>query len=129
MELHAFFNKMATHPPVDTIHIAIHDGVAQGLWGPIMIQNLTSNVSVWDILSGIYAYFQTPVSSNEQDYLKELDETNHTLLLDAASKRGAFTIFDIKRIDSLGDQRRFWGLWITNKGQDGWHLNLGLRGP
>jgi hypothetical protein len=120
---------MATNPAVDKIHIAIHDGLAQRLWGSIIIQNQTNNVSVWDILYGIYAYFQAPITQQDLNHLQTLDQSNYTNLLDAARRRGEETPGEIRRVDSLGDQRRFWGLWITNKGEEGWHLNLGLKGP
>ena len=127
--LQAQFHKMATAPAVDSIYIAIHDGLAQRIWGSITIRNPTNKVSVWDILHGIYMFFQVPVTQQDLDYFHTLDQSNHTILLNAAHRRGSQTPGEIKRVDSLGDQRRFWGLWITNKGQEGWHLNLGLKGP
>jgi hypothetical protein len=125
INLQAQFNKMATNPPVDKLYIMIHDGTAQRIWGNIVIQN-QNNISVWDVLYGIYAYFQTPITTQELAYLETLDESNHTNLIEAARRRGASSPI---RVDSLWDQRRFWGLWITNRAQEGWFLNLGLTGP
>lgn len=119
---------MATNPSVGEIHIAIHDGLAQRIWGYILIRNQTNRISVWDVLYGIYAYFQTPITQQDLDYLQTLNQENHNVLLDAARKRGESSN-ELKRVDSLGDQRMFWGLWISNTGQDGWYLNLGLKGP
>ena len=128
INIQAQFNKMATHPAVVELHISIHDGLSQAIWGHIVIKNQTSKVSVWDVLYGIYAYFQMPITQQDLDYLQTLDQSNHTILLDAARKRGE-TSGHMKRIDTLGDRRRFWGLWISNRGQEGWHLNLGLKAP
>jgi hypothetical protein len=128
INLQAQFTKMATNPSVGEIHIAIHDGLAQRIWGYILIRNQTNRISVWDVLYGIYAYFQTPITQQDLDYLQTLNQENHNVLLDAARKRGESSN-ELKRVDSLGDQRMFWGLWISNTGQDGWYLNLGLKGP
>jgi len=128
VNLHAHFNKMATNPAVDKIHVMIHDGLAQRIWGDMIIQN-QNKVSVWDILYGIYAYFQTPITQQELEYLQRLDRSNHSILLDAARSRSSVAPGEIKRVDSLGGQRRFWGIWITDRRQEGWCLNLGLKCP
>lgn len=128
------FNENATSPPVNAIQIAIHDSITQNVWGGIKVEN-ADKVRVWDVLNAIYEYFQANVSLDEIAHFQSLNDANHAILLDAASRRCATTpglpdwehTRGIRRVDVLGDQRKFWGLWITNNGAEGWHLNLGLR--
>ena len=127
LSLQAQFNKLATNPPTNVIRITVHDGLAQRIWGSIDIRKPMA-VTVWDILSGIYEYFQTPTSQRELEYIHTLDQSNYGRLWEASRNRGAESPDDIRRVDSLGDTRRFWGLWITDQGERGWYLNLGLKG-
>ena len=132
--LQSQFNEKATTPAVDEIHIALPDGIVQHIWGPITVTNPRQKVLVWDILHAIYEYFQKPVTQEELTFLQNLDASNHATLLDALHRRCAATPglpeFELsrspRRVDALGDRRKFWGLWIKNNGDGGWHLNLGL---
>ena len=87
------------------------------------------------LFSAIYDFFQTQLTHREVDYLKNFNESNYDLLVDACRARCEVTpalhdferLQGLKRVDVLGDKRAFWGLWITvNDVTNSWHLNLGL---
>ena len=127
-------NQQAVVPATQEVHIAIQASYIQRLWGTIRVQT-KSTAAVWDILNAIYEYFQTPLKQSEVDYLQSLDPGNYDILVNACYARcnvtPALPGFEhsqgLKRVDLLGDQRAFWGLWVSvDEAANSWHLNLGL---
>ena len=87
------------------------------------------------LFSGIYEFFQIQLTQTEVGYIQSLDQRNYDILVKACHARcnvtpalpGFERTQGLKRIDILGDQRGFWGLWITfDDLSNCWHLNLGL---
>ncbi|KAI0783744.1 hypothetical protein C8Q75DRAFT_810546 [Abortiporus biennis] len=125
------FGEQATYPATDKL--LIYCPLMQDYWGPIVVKS--SNIVLEDVLYAIYEYFQTPLTRAEYDYLCDLNPGNQQKLHDALWQRsltsGNLTGFDIsqglKRVDCLGDNKVFWGLWVTYNFDNTFHLNVGLQ--
>lgn len=134
VNLRSQFNEKATIPAVDEIRITLHDEIVRRMWGPITVRNPRQQVLVWDVLHAIYDHLRKPITQEELSFLQSLDPSNHTIFLDALQRRCAATPSlseselsqGLRRVDALGDRRKFWGLWIKYNGDGSWHLNLGL---
>lgn len=115
------------------MHIVCDAGSISSFWGPIII-NSDSKINLYDVLLAIYDYFQTPLTQGEVDVISDLNPGNYELLRDAYIHRcrKAHGLFQyelkqgFKRVDCLGDNRAFWGTWITYNSNNTWQLNLGL---
>lgn len=134
-DLRDYFLIDATNPPQKEITVYFDNNHAQDLWGPIKVSNGGQDVLVWHVLTCIWEYFQTPIAPDELVALTEFDPANHAIILDAASRRCANTpglpswesTRGPRRIDMLGDDRKFWGFWISpDRSANGFHLNLGV---
>lgn len=128
------FGQPATVPATDKINIAVQSPYVQHLWGSIAV-TAASEVTVWDILSTIYEFFQTRLTQDEAALIRSLDRRNYDALVETYLARCRVTpalpgferLQGLKRIDTLGNHRGFWGLWITcDDLSNSWHLNLGL---
>jgi len=130
-------DDVATHPAVDRLVVACQVGVAERFWGHIDVKaSRSKGVTVWDVLNGIYEYFQKRVGRRELNRMKELlgDERLEEKMADAFYQRVCITPAlpgyelkeGLKRVDCLGDSCFFWGLYVSYNDDDTWQLNLGL---
>ncbi|KAF9786443.1 hypothetical protein BJ322DRAFT_1108292 [Thelephora terrestris] len=128
---------VATHPAVDRLAVACQVGVAEQFWGHIEIKaSRPKGVTVWDVLNGIFEYFQKRVGRRELSRMKELsgDERLEEKMADAFYQRiratpalpGYERKQGLKRVDCLGDECFFWGLYVSYNNDSTWQLNLGL---
>lgn len=126
--------EQAVVPAVQEIHIATQNPIVQQMWGNISLQTVSA-ATIWDLLHAIYEYFQTPLTYAEVGYLQSLDPNNYDVLVAAWRARcnvtpslpGFEAAQGLKRADLLGDQRAFWGMWVSiDDAQNSWYLNLGL---
>lgn len=129
------FDENATIPTSGDLYISVDNPVAARLWGYITIKNTNGGVNVWEVLNAIYEHFSEPITREDLDYLQNLDPMNHAIILEVARSRinappGSTPAFfgtrGMKRVDILGDKRRFWGLWVTQT-VDGWYLNVSFK--
>ncbi|KAF7967802.1 hypothetical protein HWV62_15062 [Athelia sp. TMB] len=133
--LQAMFDEDATIPMVKSVWMAIDNPITTERWGNIEVKNDQDAISVWDILNAIYEYFNEPITRRDLDYLQRLDSSNHAMILEAARARvngqpGSTPAFlgtrGMKRVDALGDMRKFWGMWVVTE-DGGWHLKVALK--
>ena len=130
-------DNIATYPAVARLVVACQVGVAQQLWGHVEVKaSRPSGVTVWDVLNGIFEYFQKRVGRRELDRMKEMlgDEQLEVKMADAFYQRILVTPAlpgyelkeGLKRVDCLGDACFFWGLYMSYNDDSTWQLNLGL---
>ena len=130
-------DDLATHPAVDRLVVACQVGVAENFWGHIEVKaSRPKGVTVWDVFSGIFEYFQKRVGKRELKRMKEMsgDERLEEKLTDAFYQRirttpalpGYELKGGLKRVDCLGDGCFFWGLYVSYNNDNTWQLNLGL---
>jgi len=127
------FGDQATYPGVETVRIHCDRGIAKDFWDPIVIEKGNA-VNVWDILNAIYEYYQIPMSEQEVQYVSSLHDDNYQKMTDACYRRCSKTPSlpgyelrqGIKRADCLGENTKFFGMWITHDADSNWHLDLGL---
>lgn len=130
-------DDIATHPAADRLVVACQVGVAQSLWGHIDVRaSGPKGVTVWDVLNGIYEYFQKRVGRRELNRMKEMvgDEQLEEKMASAFYQRVLITPAlpgyelkeGLKRVDCLGDACIFWGLYVSYNDDGTWQLNLGL---
>ncbi|OBZ67665.1 hypothetical protein A0H81_12226 [Grifola frondosa] len=111
-----YLDEQATNPPSDKILIICDIGMAQNMWGPIVVQK--SRITVWDVFLAIYEYFQKQMTRKEVDYLASLASGNLKSMEDACYKRclrapalpGYEWQQGMRRVDCLGDKTVFWVL-------------------
>lgn len=139
----AIHDEPATSPGFDRILVLCDVGLMSRLWGPIVIEGTRGNtVTIGDLLGGIHAFFQTPLTRAEVDHISSLGHDNYRLLVDAYRTRTtdprvrAGTGLSewewrqgLRRVDCLGDRRWWWGVWVTYNSNGTWQLNLGLVNP
>ncbi|KAJ3550642.1 hypothetical protein NM688_g5025 [Phlebia brevispora] len=126
------FKDDATWPPTNTMLIA-SDFILQEGWGPIAIQK-TKAIKVLDVLMAVYDYFQEQLSEEDVRHLRRLNPNNYRMLVDAYQQRCRRSLTlrgwerrqGLRRVDLLGDNRKWWGkgLWITYV-NGSWYCNLG----
>ncbi|KAI0092648.1 hypothetical protein BDY19DRAFT_903432 [Irpex rosettiformis] len=131
------FNETAVYPSSTVLHIYVdHHLATTAFWGPIVVKN-KKGISVYDVLQAVFDYFQTPLKQSEFSYLVNLDPENHAKMCDSFQQRclisrNQLPLFEreqgIRRIDTFGDKKRWWGVWITHKPGGTSYLNLGLVG-
>ena len=130
-------DDIATHPAVDRLMVVCQVGVAQELWGHINVNaSGPGGVTVWDVFSGIFEYFQKRVGRRELDRMKRMtgDEQLEEKMAGAFYQRILVTPAlpgyelkkGLKRVDCLGDACFFWGLYVSYNDDNSWQLNLGL---
>ena len=109
------FKDDALWPPSSTMVIAC-DFILQETWGPIHVQRGKA-ITVIDVLSDIYNYFQEPLTNLEVMRLAELHPDNYVNLVDAHRERcrrvpairGYERAQGLRRVDLFGDNRIWWG--------------------
>ena len=130
-------DNIATHPAVDRLVVACQVGVAQSLWGHIDVRaSGAKGVTVGDVFTGIYEYFQKRVGRRELNRMKEMlgDEQLEERMAGAFYQRVLITPAlpgyelkqGLKRVDCLDDACFFWGLYVSYNDDNTWQLNLGL---
>lgn len=115
VDITSAFKELATYPPTSTMLIA-SDFILQESWGPIVVKN-TKGVTFFDVLLAIYEYWQHQLSERDVRHLQKLNSQNYGLLVDAYhqrckrshSIRGWERSQGLRRIDLLGDNRKWWG--------------------
>ncbi|KIK18105.1 hypothetical protein PISMIDRAFT_31945, partial [Pisolithus microcarpus 441] len=138
-----------TFPASDRIVVSCDQiGVIGQLWGPIVIKRPGGrSITIHDLLTGIYAFFQRHLMRAEVERISALGEDNYRSLVDAyrwrTTERELGVLRDwewregMRRVDCLGEGRWWWGVWVTypyhddnidGDNSDGmpWRLNLGL---
>jgi len=134
ISLTSLFRQQATVPAIEEITISVQSRFFQRTWDSIVVKS-RSELTIWDILFGIYEFFQTQLTPGEVEHIQGIDPRNYDILSEACNVRRNTTpappgfehSLDLKRIDLLGDARGFWGLWVSfDEHSILWHLNLGL---
>lgn len=131
------FKEPITYPPVKRLVVRCNVGVAEALWGPIEVkQSGKKGVSILDVLTSIYDYFQVGVGRREVERMSYAlgDGEVYRKMTDAMFQRcittpalpGYEMRAGLKRVDCLGDATFFWGMYITYNDDLTWQLNLGL---
>lgn len=120
----ADFKQMGVHPPGMAIHIhLVHPSwpSMSAMWGPIIVSphGKENMVSVWDVLDTVYNYLQTQIDWTEYMKFAPLgtQDPNHERMHDAYVQRcrnaDSLEAYErkqgMRRIDCLGDQRRWNG--------------------
>lgn len=148
VDITSAFKEPATYPPTGTMLIA-SDFILQESWGPIVAKS-TKGVTFYDVLLAIYEYWQQQLTERDVAHLQRLDSQNYGLLVDAYhqrcrrshSIRGWERSQGLRRVDLLGDNRKWWGkcspryrrmflliswpgLWLSYGGNGTWYANLG----
>jgi len=100
-------------------------------WGPIMVEN--PKITIRDILDAIYDYFQKPLTRRDFRRICEspcnaarLTFAAHKRARDSYELRSVGLASGFKRVDALGDHRRFQGLRPVVFQDNTWKLFLGL---
>ncbi|KAH7908530.1 hypothetical protein BJ138DRAFT_1103428 [Hygrophoropsis aurantiaca] len=137
LSIDPILGEKATHPPVKKILIVCDIGFMSRFWGPISVER-SSDLKVWDVLTAIHDFFQTPLTLAEVQTIEGLSWGNGERLRQAFRKRvyennSGLSEYQwrqgLRRVDCLGDKKIFWGLWPTFNPDSTWHLNLGLISP
>ncbi|EKM59082.1 uncharacterized protein PHACADRAFT_249275 [Phanerochaete carnosa HHB-10118-sp] len=122
------FRQPALYPPHLDVHVTLGNvpvaAAVHARWGPIVVRcNAKGDVSVGDVLDGVYAYFQQPLYFEDmcafENWLGKGGDPNYEALLDAFRQRvkNSDNLSAVewnqgfKRIDMLGDNRRWCGLY------------------
>lgn len=126
----------ATSPASDKLFVLCDVSSINRFWGPIVIERPGGRVTIGDLLEGIYIFFQMHLSRAEVAYISSLGPEYYRLPLAAYQRRVAQRPSGvprdrdgrdgIRRVDCLGDGRRWWGAWVTHNPNGTWQLNLGL---
>ncbi|KAF7790839.1 hypothetical protein EIP86_001796 [Pleurotus ostreatoroseus] len=131
VDISAGFDEVATWPPTNVVLIA-SDFILQESWGPIVVRN-SKSVTFLDVLAAIYEYWQTPLTEKDVHNLQKSDPQNYRLMVDAYFQRckRSPSIREwemsqgLRRVDLFGDNRKWWGLWLSYGGNGTWYANLG----
>ncbi|OAX37011.1 hypothetical protein K503DRAFT_260469 [Rhizopogon vinicolor AM-OR11-026] len=123
----------ATDPPVSIIEIAIQGYPMAHPWNVIRVQR-TSTITVADVLTAVYNWLQTPLSQAEMDHIECISPASVEAVYSAFQERARTSpalhgwehIYGPRRIDCLGDTRRWIGLSYSPTGQ-GMQLVLDLQ--
>lgn len=142
--LKAKFNEVATNPPVDHVQIICPFGPEEpaGLGIPfpnIDIRKVSGDVTVGDILYGIYDFFNEPLSDDEVADVKRKLEGARSYIpwyesLEYSATQRARVSHEIgalkksgpyRRIDCMGSAQRFFsGMAVTYSQQGRWWMVL-----
>ncbi|KAI6044122.1 hypothetical protein EDC04DRAFT_460943 [Pisolithus marmoratus] len=129
-------HEPATSPASDGIFVRYDVGLISQLWGPTVIERPGGRVTIRDLLEGIYAFFQTHLTHAEVERISSLGRDNYRSLVDAYRRRTTQRQLGVlrdrewreglRRVDCLGDERWWWGAWVTYNSDGTWQLHLGL---
>lgn len=111
-------DQPATFPGSPELQIYVdHHLATTAFWGPILAKN-KKGVTVYDVLLAVFNYLQKPLRQEEYDYLVNLDPANSAKMRDSFQQRcllsrNQLPLFEmqqgIRRIDTFGDKKRWWG--------------------
>lgn len=129
---HALYSP-ATDPPVSIIEIAIQACSMAYLWNVVRVQRAGA-IRVTDILDAIYDWLQIPLTQAEMEHIERVSPASAEAILSAFYERSysspALCGWEYRhgprRIDCLGDVRRWMGLSYSRLGQ-GMQLVLNLQ--
>ncbi|KAI6011109.1 hypothetical protein EDC04DRAFT_2905651 [Pisolithus marmoratus] len=129
-------HEQVTSPASDRILVRYDVGSIYQLWGPIIVERPGGRVTIRDLLEGIYAFFQAPLTHAEVERISSLGQDNYRLLVDAYRRRTTQRQLGVlrdrewreglRRVDCLGDERWWWGARVTDNSDGTWQLHLGL---
>ena len=123
------FKEAAVYPPGMPMHLHLRHpawSYMYAKWGPIIVEcrRKDNKISVWDVLDAVHEYLQEPIGWEELLALAPHgnDDENCRRLLDSWDQRcrTADSLEDfergqgIKRIDVIGDERRWCGRYIIH---------------
>ncbi|KAG0703476.1 hypothetical protein DFH29DRAFT_440677 [Suillus ampliporus] len=122
-----------TDPPVSIIEIAIPACFMAYMWNVVRVQR-TGTITVRDVLDAIYEWLQTPLTRAEMEHIEHVSPTSVEAILRALHERASTSstlqgweyLQGPRRIDCLGDIRRWIGLSYSPTGQ-GMQLVLNLQ--
>ncbi|KAI0347547.1 hypothetical protein BDW22DRAFT_1481165 [Trametopsis cervina] len=130
------FPEQALFPAQQEIEVLVDHHLATAVfWGPIKIKN-ASGVTVFDVLIAVFDYFQKRLRREEYDYLVGLDVANAATMTDSYEQRciaakNNTPLWErdqgVRRIDTFGDNKGWWGMWLSYKSDGRYQLNLGLH--
>lgn len=123
----------ATDPPVSIIEITIQAGSMTHLWNIVRVQR-TGTIKVVDILNSIYEWLQIPLTEAEMEHIERVSPASVEAVLSAFHERSRTSpalrgweyLQGPRRIDCLGDVRKWMGLSYSPTGQ-GMQLVLNLQ--
>ncbi|KAG2156972.1 hypothetical protein DEU56DRAFT_905651 [Suillus clintonianus] len=126
-------NSPATDIPISIIEIAIPACPMAHMWNVVRVQR-TSAIKVQDILDAIYEWLQTPLTRAEMEHIEHVNPDSAEAVLWALQERASVSPTlhgweyrqGPRRIDCLGDVRRWIGLSYSPTGQ-GMQLVLNLQ--
>jgi hypothetical protein len=126
-------NAPVTDPPVSILEIAIQGCSMAHLWNVVRVQR-TGAIKVADILNDVYEWLQTPLTAAEMQHIERVSPDSVEAVLSAFHERAysspALRGWEYRqgprRIDCLGDVRRWMGLSYSPTGQ-GMQLVLNLE--
>ena len=112
----------ATNPPSGNISIMCSVGIMGTRWGPISISRKV--VTIWDVLDHVFEFLHTPLHPWEVYEIQRMQEamnlppharldTHSQIRLKRSSDISARPKVQYRRVDCLGEQRCFWGMWIS----------------
>jgi len=119
--------------PVSIIEIAIQACSMAHLWNSVRVER-TGGVRVTDILHAVYDWLQTPLTQAEMEHIERVSPASVDAILSAFYERAYWSpalhgweqLRGPRRIDCLGDVRRWMGLRYSPLGQ-GMQLVLNLQ--
>ncbi|KAG1765231.1 hypothetical protein EDD22DRAFT_951222 [Suillus occidentalis] len=122
-----------TNIPVGIIEIAIPACPMAYMWNAIRVQK-TSAIKVQDVLDAIYEWLQIPLTRAEMEHIEDVNPYGVDAVLQALQERASTSPTlhgwehrqGPRRIDCLGDVRRWMGLNYSPTGQ-GMQLILNLQ--
>jgi len=101
-------------------------------WGPIIVIS-SKSLTIRDILEGIYAYFRTPLTSDDLHHVNSIPDNRRCLSYAHAQRaKDSYEIEAVvisqgyRRVDVVGGHRKFHGLRISILPDQTWRLYMNL---
>lgn len=132
-DLAQVLSSQITDIPVGIIDIAIPACPMAYMWGPIRVQR-SSAIKVQDVLDAMYEWLQKPLTRAEMEHIECVNPDGVDSIMWALQERASTSLTlhgwehrqGPRRIDCLGDIRRWMGLCYSPTGQ-GMQLVLNLE--
>lgn len=128
------FDSVAIQPTVGKVWVmSDHPVLAywMGIWGPISIES--SEITVKNILEGIYFYLRTHLTKSDLGHINLIPGNRKALRYARAQRakesrevEAVVLKQEYRRVDVLGGHRQFQGLRIVISPDNTWQLHLGL---
>ncbi|KAG1741792.1 uncharacterized protein EDB91DRAFT_1052376 [Suillus paluster] len=131
-DLGQVLSSPVTDPPISIIEIAIPACSMAYMWNVVRVQR-TGAIKVQDVLDAIYEWLQRPLTRAEMEHIERVSPASVEAVLRALHERASTSPTlhgweyrqGPRRIDCLGDVRRWMGLSYSPTGQ-GMQLVLNL---